>query len=394
MSPHSRKIKVWETPRILLKSVGKSVGWPIFLPKKAQKREPMKKSFFGIAILIFGIMFWSGCTSIGEKTSSLSLVYAITAVLSLLLLVGYCCLLRKKNTWLLLLFASVFVVNTGYFCLAVSRTLEEALLANRISYLGSVFLPLSMLMIILQVTRLNTKKWLPALLLILSIGVFFVAASPGYLDIYYKEVTIETVNGVTVLNKVYGPWHKIYLFYLAGYFAAMVAAVIRALAEKKIFSNIHAVFLAAAVFVNIGVWLIEQLVKLEFEYLSVSYIISELFLLGLYLLLQESEKAAPAEAENAPVPAPVEEAAQERICGEEESERIKSFVSGIASLTQTESIIYTLYTEGRTTKEIMEELCIKENTLKYHNKNIYGKLGVSSRKQLMEIAASLEKETE
>ena len=41
------------------------------------------------------------------------------------------------------------------------------------------------------------------------------------------------------------------------------------------------------------------------------------------------------------------------------------------------------------TKEIMNSLNIKENTLKYHNRNIYGKLGVSSRKQLMEIAAAL-----
>jgi DNA-binding CsgD family transcriptional regulator len=30
-------------------------------------------------------------------------------------------------------------------------------------------------------------------------------------------------------------------------------------------------------------------------------------------------------------------------------------------------------------------LDITENTLKYHNRNIYGKLGVSSRKQMLEI---------
>lgn len=353
----------------------------------------MKKRFTAISALIYVLLFAAGCSPIGEKNASLSLVYAAAAVLSLLLLIGYCCLVRKKDTWMLLLFVSVFVVNTGYFCLAVSRTLEEALLANRISYLGSVFLPLSMLMTILQVTRLNIKKWLLALLLVLSIGVFLVTASPGYLDIYYKEVTLETINGVTVLNKVYGPWHKLYLFYLLLYFGAMVAAVIHALATKKIFSSTHAIFLAAAVFVNIGVWLIEQLVRLEFEYLSVSYIISEFFLLGLYMLLQESEKVTLAEAENVHALEPTEEAAQEMTCVREESERIKSFVSGVAALTQTESIIYTLYTEGRTTKEIMEQLGIKENTLKYHNKNIYGKLGVSSRKQLMEIAASLGKET-
>ena len=33
----------------------------------------------------------------------------------------------------------------------------------------------------------------------------------------------------------------------------------------------------------------------------------------------------------------------------------------------------------------MQELSITENTLKFHNKNLYGKLGVSSRKQLLAV---------
>ena len=41
--------------------------------------------------------------------------------------------------------------------------------------------------------------------------------------------------------------------------------------------------------------------------------------------------------------------------------------------------------------KISELLGITENTLKYHNKNIYGKLGVSSRKQLKEIALRIKK---
>ena len=55
--------------------------------------------------------------------------------------------MKKREPWFLVLFSSIFIVNAGYFWISVSRTLSEALLANRISYLGSVFLPLSMLMI-------------------------------------------------------------------------------------------------------------------------------------------------------------------------------------------------------------------------------------------------------
>ena len=70
-----------------------------------------------------------------------------------------------------------------------------ALWANRIAYLGSVFLPLSMIMIIMKVSRLNYKKWVPYVLGAISVIVFFVAASPGYLDIYYKSVTLENIGG-------------------------------------------------------------------------------------------------------------------------------------------------------------------------------------------------------
>ena len=46
--------------------------------------------------------------------------------------------------------------------------------------------------------------------------------------------------------------------------------------------------------------------------------------------------------------------------------------------------LFDCYIAGMTTDVIMEQLCIKENTLKFHSKNLYSKLGVRSRKQLME----------
>ena len=39
--------------------------------------------------------------------------------------------------------------------------------------------------------------------------------------------------------------------------------------------------------------------------------------------------------------------------------------------------------------EILAILGVTENTLKFHNKNIYNKLGVSSRKQLLRYATLL-----
>ncbi len=359
----------------------------------------MKRTFAAPGVLLLLLLSLSGCSAIGDKMASISIIYSVTAVISLLLLIGYCCFVRKKDVWCLFLFSCVFVVNAGYLTLSLSKTIEEALLANRIAYLGSVFLPMSMLLIILGVCKLNYKKWLPGLFMGLGVLVFLIAASPGYLDIYYSQVSLQVINGVTVLEKVYGPWHSVYLFYLLFYFVAMIGMIIYASRKKTISSKMHALILLVAVFVNIGVWLLEQLVKVDFEFLSVSYIISELFLIGIYLMLQEWEqpKKAPEAAPKEEVP--VRAADETPVAGNQEAplslpqrvspEQCAHFAAQIDRLTPTERVIFDFYLDEKTTKEVMQALNIKENTLKYHNKNIYGKLGVSSRRQLLEIAAAL-----
>lgn len=65
----------------------------------------------------------------------------------------------------------------------------------------------------------------------------------------------------------------------------------------------------------------------------------------------------------------------------------KHFVMGIKTLTKSERTIFDLYLEGKDAKEIASIVDIKDSTLKFHNSNIYQKLGVTSRKQMMKFAA-------
>ena len=317
---------------------------------------------------------------------SISIIYAATTFLSLLLLAAYFVLPKKKEIWFWVLFAAVFVVNTGYFILSVSNTLDGALWANRLSYAGSVFLPLSMLMIILQTLGVKYSQWLPKVLLLISFLVFLVAASPGYLDIYYADVTITEINGSTALVKEYGPYHMLYYVYLAIYFTAMIACILWNAKKRNFGTNLHCTILAAAVFVNIGVWLMGQLVDVNFEFLSISYVMTSLFILFLKLLQEEMVKiqddkikfqilasAKPGQEDIFPL----------------DCEKIQVFEAGLPTLTATEQKVYTLLSQKKTTAEILDTLHIKENTLKYHNKNIYGKLGVTSRKELVAVAKAV-----
>lgn len=348
-----------------------------------------KRNNFTPLLMMLPFLLLSGCNKIGDKATSMSIIYGVTTVISLLLLVGYFYSIRKKEAWFIVLFTSVFVVNAGYLFLACSGSLNQALWANRISYLGSVFLPLSMIMIILKVTNLKYPKYLPYFLVGISAIVFLIAASPGYLDIYYKSVTLQKIDGVSVLSKEYGPWHPVYLFYLLGYLFLMASTTICAVTKKNVDSVSHAVILLVAVFVNICVWLIEQLVKIDFEFLSVSYIITELFLIGIYLMLQHQEVLISSlEAKIKSASSPTKKEVKND--SPEFGERCKFFVEQLPSLTRTESALYKLYLEGKSTKEVLEIMNIKENTLKFHNRNLYGKLGVSSRKELLVYAKATE----
>lgn len=322
------------------------------------------KNFIKYAGLAPSIFLLSGC-AMGERGGGVTTLYGIAAALSAVLFIGYLLLIKEKKRRFVLLFGSVSIVNLGYFLLSVSQTLPQALMANRLSYLGSVFLPVAMLLLILQACDLKYKKWLPYALLGLGGIVFLIAASPGILPIYYKEVALATDHGATVLQKEYGPLHILYLFYLLGYFASMTATIFLSAAKRKLHSPGHAIILLSAVFINILVWLLGQFIEFGFEPLSLSYIISELFLLGLYMMLQEVKKAQPS--------------------AEEVDVQMKEeFLARLATLTKTERKIFDLYIEGKKSAEILEILNIKENTLKYHNKNIYSKMEISKRKDLLE----------
>lgn len=50
-------------------------------------------------------------------------------------------------------------------------------------------------------------------------------------------------------------------------------------------------------------------------------------------------------------------------------------------LTRREKEIFTLLTKNKTTKEIADELCISEKTVRNHISNVIQKIGVESRIQ-------------
>ena len=78
---------------------------------------------------------------------------------------------------------------------------------------------------------------------------------------------------------------------------------------------------------------------------------------------------------------------------EVDAEEYQHFLDGFALLTAKEREILDLYTHGKSSRDILTIVGITENTLKFHNRNIYSKLGVRSRKQLLLYMTLVERKT-
>ncbi len=316
----------------------------------------------------------------------MSTVYGIAMFVSLIMTGVYYFIDRKHDKWLGLLFASVAVCDIGYFLLSLSSTLDAALWSNRISYLGSVFLPFSLLMMIMTLSRFTYPKVLPKILVAVNAVMFLIAASGGFLPIYYKEVSLDFINGYSVLIKEYGPLHPVYKIFLFAYFAAMVAVIAYTAVKKTVVSSKHTVFLAFVVIGNIAIWLVENMIHSSFEFLSISYIVTEGMILFLYSILQDYGLTDTPQTV-VELPEQHEEQATEiKSFGKEQIENIMGNWDAVNTLSQREKEVLRFLLENKKRKVIADTLFVTESTIKKHTSAIYRKLETANRTELFEKA--------
>ena len=213
--------------------------------------------------------------------------YSICLIAAVGLLIAYLLMVKNKEFWLTMLYISIAVVNLGYLLISLASTVGFALFANDVAYLGSVFLSAFMFLTIVRLCGFEIKKAHVITCVSLGALMFAIVASSPMLPLYYKSVDIKMINGAAKLVKEYGVLHPFYMVYLLGYFAAMIGTIIHSVRKKKIGKPRFAGFIAAIVCSNIVVWLFEKLVRWEYEFLSVTYIGSELLLLIVYWMMQD-----------------------------------------------------------------------------------------------------------
>ena len=319
------------------------------------------------------------------KIENLSTIYGVVALLSVLLCIAYFLFDKKKNRLFLALFGCSAASNCGYFLLSICSSLTVAKLANGLSYFGGAFSMLIMLLIIYDVCQIQKRTWLVWCLTGISVAIFALAASCDWLGLFYRSVSLENINGITRLIKEYGPLHRLYAVYLAGYVIIMLLIIGYVAKTKRLTSPKYALFLLVTVLLNVGVWLIEQAIDEEFEFLSVSYIITAVLLLLIYNMLCDYGIIHPESGvlsvqmltqlntrhfDPGSLPSGMED-------------MFRSFAEKAKTLTSAERRILNYYINGHDIAEIPELAFISIHTVKKHNRSIYQKLEIASRDELM-----------
>ena len=312
----------------------------------------------------------------------MTIVYSVIFALSILTPVGYFLFVRKsqREPWLCLLFFSVCVVNFGYLLLSLSGTVEFALFANKITYLGQVFVPLCMFMIISDLCGFTYRRWVCWALIAAALLMFSLVLTTGHLDVYYKSVELVYADGAAKLVKTYGPLHPINLLYVLAYFVGMLVLIVMSMKVRLAKSQKLVGLMLAVVIGNVGMWIVEKLISLNFEFLSASYLMSEFVFFFVYWILQDY-----VHVNDVPANATEERPAVIVVESLDRAEKLRLILSRlpegtVLSSRQTEVLEGIL--DGKSRKEIAADLHISENTVKMHTSSLYRALNVSSRDEI------------
>ena len=310
--------------------------------------------------------------------------YAICLIAAVGLLIAYLLMVKDKEFWLTMLYISIMVVNLGYTLLSAANTLEFALLGNDVAYLGSVFLSMCMFLTIVRLCGFKITKAHVITCVSLGTVMFLIVALTDFIPWYYTSVELVMIDGSAKLVKEYGPLHPVYTVYLIGYFAAMIGTIVHSAKTKKVGDTKFAGFIAGIVCSNILVWMFEKFVDWEYEFLSLTYIASEIMLLLVYWMMQDYirktdlPKYTPQEREQLGVDVatmPMEvKIGKALLC-----------LKNGETLAPREREVLELILQYKKRREIAEIMYVSESSVKLYTRALYSKLGVSCREELYAI---------
>lgn len=202
----------------------------------------------------------------------------ITLVLSFVNIMALMFVLSQRTvSYYITMFHVITIANAGHLFLALSSNVEEAMLSNKLAYVGAVYVPLLFFLGELSLCNIRINKWLRISLFLFSSIVLGLALTTGWSNIYYKSVTLIQQNGITDYTVEFGPAHVLYNLLLAIYLVSGISVLLYSLSRKKNISYKNLLGLVTIGFMGVFIFLIfrelgQDMLVMPAVYLIVEYI--------------------------------------------------------------------------------------------------------------------------
>lgn len=181
---------------------------------------------------------------------------------------------KKINTLFVILTLIMAMANFGYLSLALSETVEEALYANKISYLGGCFISPVLFFLILRVCNYKIPSWLKFLLSGISFFVYLLVLSTGFTTIYYENQWIGKYFDSTILIQENGPLYYSFTITLVCYLLMNLSLLVYVVFKDKNVSKKPLIILITLELLNVLMFFIGRLILPEFEFMPAIYVLS------------------------------------------------------------------------------------------------------------------------
>ncbi len=205
--------------------------------------------------------------------------YLIVFLIAVVMTAGILIKNRKVDN-AFVLFSVLLTVNCGgHYMISVSETVESAIWANKIMYVGGCYLPFLVFLIVTRLSNIRVNRCFKYILLGYATVVLGFAMTIGHNKWYYKSVELVHGNGFNYVVKEYGPIHILYPVMMILYSIMLISFIIYAIRKRKEIPTRTVVtmsFICCAVFLT---YIIERLIGSEVSYLTVGYVIGMVLLM-------------------------------------------------------------------------------------------------------------------
>lgn len=165
---------------------------------------------------------------------------------------------HRTKSYYTTMFHVISIQIAGHLFLALSTDLNEAILANKMAYIGAVYVPMLFFLGELTLCNIKIPVKLNIFLFTVSTAVIGLAATAGWSDIFYKKIELVQRNGMTDFTAVYGPAHMLLNVVLGLYLISGFIVLVYSLIKKKNISYKNLLGLVVIGFLGIGSFFVSR----------------------------------------------------------------------------------------------------------------------------------------